>query len=1166
MSFFYDLNKKLNGIRELPETTHKQLNEGKPDFLDLDQDGNKKEPMKQAAKQKPDYKSKMQDKFGGSAGDLTKGLSIKSKKVDEAGMSRAAKGIEKYGKDGMQALAKAGREGKALDPVRNKFDKYDESMEEGNHSIRDVLAYEIEMILDGADAGDDQTDHIIDELGDIFKDIKASRDKAAMMAYEMMVDTIDEDATTQADAARKALALLKNNSASMEEGSYSKDAMALNPDFAKVGKKPGVMGKIAKGVKKVADFVAPGDEDLLRDLERKTGGRRPVKENDQEGPADLLAAVEEEMNNPGRTVDNLRDVLNATFGSDRSPEFKKARAVIGKYLDLIDNAEVGSKEDGIAPMRGGNIARHIREYDLTDRLAHAAAMLDKVVGMKEAAAPMSAKQKSFAALAEPKDKITFADKIAGAKKEVDEMLGDVAAEAMKAALGKQQVRGMGEATKEIPGGRRHTAEPGGYGRKDDEDAPRVQTQRGRGRPKNRADSETGQVMKPDFSAFGVGGKVNLPKHKGAVTKHKMVGEESDPQTWTTIEDVEFIQDLMDRAFEAGSNSLGNTLQGVLEVIKYNQDDEEPVNEKAVSKKQQRFMGMVHAAKKGEKPASKEVAKAAKGISAKEADKFASTKHKGLPEKVKAKDSDKKPAKKAKEEKVEETTTSGSVATAPAEGGKKSSGGFNFGGGIYDSMNRDLENMISESMSRLDESMNISMNMNSDSHGGPTKSLTITATDDDADKLAMMLKMAGLGSDHNHGESYSQAPDMVDENKPDWPTNTETSNDAFQYSGGINKPKTDVAGDGQSTGQVTAVSTVHKEDDEDDNLDEAADSNMADQVRDLVGDFDRNMTQMRVYGDPDVDRAIAYLKQGDAEAAVEAVVDSYGDQNGGEFRNMSDYAKDLLSDFESLISSGQNDLDRMMEMAGVSGQQLDEGVMDKIKGIVPRFMQMVGADTAAEIAKQVKQVTGGDYSLTRDNAIKVAKAFGFDKMQPPGGQGQQQMAEGIAGNWQGKLLQLIHAGTIGGGIAHVAMGGGTIGGGLGAAGVVMAIVGGILLLFTETFWSSQSGMIGSMGRFGNKGTSTYRGLDPKGNIETTRYGNEEEDDYERRLQAMQKLGEDDLARMMEMAGVKKAKPDFLDMDKDGDKSEPMKKAVDDKKEKAVKESIFDLQNLWNTYKG
>jgi hypothetical protein len=609
MSFFYDLNKKLNGIRELPETTHKQLN--------------------------------------------------------ERDMSRAAKGIEKYGKDGMQALAKAGREGKDLDKVRDKYNKYDESVEEGMHS---------------------------------------------------------------------------------------QDAMKLNPDFAKVGKKPGMMGKLAQGVKRVADFVAPGDEDLMRDLERKSGGRRPAK---------------------------------------------------------------------------------------------------------EAAAPMTPKQKSFAKLAPPADKITFADKIAGAKKEVDEMLGDVAAEAMKAALGKGKQPTMGEATKEIPGGRRHTSEPGGYGRKDDEEAPKVQTQRGRGRPKKNADSETGEVMKPDWSAFGVG-KVNLPKHKGAVTKHKMVGEESDPQTWTTIEDVEFIQDLMDRAFEAGSTALGNTLQGVLEKIKYNQDDDEQVNEKAVSKKQQKFMGMVHAAKKGEKPASKEVAKAAKGISGKEAEKFASTKHKGLPEKVKEEDTDTRDTKaekagkkvtkdieydeKAKDgdhgkkrvpqdakaekagkkvakdiehdEKVDENTTSGSVATAPAAGGKKSSGGFNFGGGIYDSMNRDLENMIAESMTRLDESMSINMSMNSESPDGQGKSLTITATGDDADKLAMMLKMAGMGSEQS--DSYAQAPDMVDENKPDWPTNTETSDDAFQYSGGLNKPKIDVAGDGQATGQVTAVSSV--DDDGDDDLD------------------------------------------------------------------------------------------------------------------------------------------------------------------------------------------------------------------------------------------------------------------------------------------------------------------------------------------------------------
>ena len=45
----------------------------------------------------------------------------------EKTMSRAAKGMMKYGKDGMKALAKAGKDGKDLDKVRDKFDKYDES-------------------------------------------------------------------------------------------------------------------------------------------------------------------------------------------------------------------------------------------------------------------------------------------------------------------------------------------------------------------------------------------------------------------------------------------------------------------------------------------------------------------------------------------------------------------------------------------------------------------------------------------------------------------------------------------------------------------------------------------------------------------------------------------------------------------------------------------------------------------------------------------------------------------------------------------------------------------------------------------------------------------------------------------------------------------------------
>jgi hypothetical protein len=433
-----------------------------------------------------------------------------------------------------------------------------------------------------------------------------------------------------------------------------------------------------------------------------------------------------------------------------------------------------------------------------------------VVGkVKEAGAPMSAKQKSFAALAEPKDKITFADKIAGAKKEVDEMLGDVAAEAMKQALGggKKVVadegddnspftahkrprvekpavgtitRGSKHDVEEIPGGRRVTrrVDPSGISVGADDDKPADGEKRGRGRPK-------GPAKAPERVTGGA------TKHKGG---RKMAKEGAGP------DDIAVLERLMDEAFADGNNALGNALQGVLEKM---DSGEKQVDEKAVSKKQQRFMGMVHAAQKGEKPASKEVAKTAKGMGKKDAEDFAATKHKGLPEKKKS---------DSKKEKTEETADS-----IPSKGGMK------FGGGIYDSMNRELENMIAESMARLDESMSINMSMNNDGdmHGGASKSLTVTATDEDAMKLSQLLKSAGLGggddSEGYGGSGYQSAcgcgtsdcscgeekMDEVSMNQPDYPTETETSGDALQYAGGLNKPK--------ATGQTTTPVIASQDD-------------------------------------------------------------------------------------------------------------------------------------------------------------------------------------------------------------------------------------------------------------------------------------------------------------------------------------------------------------------
>ena len=207
-------------------------------------------------------------------------------------------------------------------------------------------------------------------------------------------------------------------------------------------------------------------------------------------------------------------------------------------------------------------------------------------------------------------------------------------------------------------------------------------------------------------------------------------------------------------------------------------DREPMAEKAVSVAQRRAAGIAHAAQKGEIPkkelrgASKEMAKMPTG----ELKKFAKTKETGLPKKVKEAD-----------------------AEAPKE--KKSKDGYNFGGSVYESYNKQFTKLLTEGM-------NITVNMNTGPDGQPGKNITISADGDDADTLAAMLKMAGIGS-HSDAESCDtcgKTPcgcEELDENSPDWPTNTETSDNALQYSGGLNGPK--------STGQTTVPVIASQQD-------------------------------------------------------------------------------------------------------------------------------------------------------------------------------------------------------------------------------------------------------------------------------------------------------------------------------------------------------------------
>jgi len=652
MTFFYDLNKKLDTIRDKPETTHKQLNErdeGKPgkNFAKIAKDAGERYGSKAAGER--------------VAGAVRNKLKAQGK-LEEEGMSRAAKGYEKYGKEGMEALAKAGREGKALDPVRAKYDKYDNT-------------------------------EVDESMGDIAKKMSA------------------------------------------------------------LGKKVGgaVLNKLGHG----------DDEAMRKDLQRKMG----VPSQQRHGK-------------PGMAKSN----------------------------------------EDYGPMEGS--------------------------------APMTAKQKSFAKLAPPTDKITFADKIAGAKKEVDERLGDVAAEAIKGALspkqkkidmnkngkldandfamlrkgGKQETdEGWDDMVKDVHAraakpkigsverGHKHDIEHTATGRRvtrrvDDQgnsvgadDAGDTEPQkRGRGRP-----AGTGSKM----GAKGPSGKSKLmtkendfdPAEKGeydregdmakdsikTVVRHaqaleKILGDDDNLPEWVQSK-LAKIESMMTAVDDYMQNQKGDEEMAMGEESTNRRDNRAEKAGKRVTKDieyDEKKKDGIHGKKRGSEDAKAE--KAGKKV---------------------AKDIEYDEKKDKKEDKPKKVKEQGGAETPTA------SSGFSYGKGIYDSMNRELENMIAESMS---------VNMSDSTEGG--KSLTITATDEDAMKLAMMLKSAGLGGGGSMGQEQGEescsscgmsgcgcgdVQEALDENQPDWPTNTETSDDALQYSGGMNGPK--------STGQTTVPVIASQED-------------------------------------------------------------------------------------------------------------------------------------------------------------------------------------------------------------------------------------------------------------------------------------------------------------------------------------------------------------------
>ncbi len=75
------------------------------------------------------------------------------------------------------------------------------------------------------------------------------------------------------------------------------------------------------------------------------------------------------------------------------------------------------------------------------------------------------------------------------------------------------------------------------------------------------------------------------------------------------------------------------------------------------------------------------------------------------------------------------------------------------------------------------------------------------------------------------------------------------------------------------------------------------------VAKIMRRFDEKMNEIGGYGDPDYNKIIDMLKQGDIDGALDEVYMSYADQDGGELRRMDDYIEDLRDEFEVITQDG-----------------------------------------------------------------------------------------------------------------------------------------------------------------------------------------------------------------------------------------------------------------------
>jgi hypothetical protein len=130
--------------------------------------------------------------------------------------------------------------------------------------------------------------------------------------------------------------------------------------------------------------------------------------------------------------------------------------------------------------------------------------------------------------------------------------------------------------------------------------------------------------------------------------------------------------------------------------------------------------------------------------------------------------------------------------------------------------------------------------------------------------------------------------------------------------------------------------------------------LEDEVAAIIKKFDDDMMEIGGYGDPDQNKIVELLKQGDVEGATEVVWYAYADQDGGELRDMDVYIQSIEDEFAELAQGGDEDVKEggMDELAADLGQIADDEDYDKLYDLLSDDGPM-----GKYLQSQIEDITG-----------------------------------------------------------------------------------------------------------------------------------------------------------------------------------------------------------------